>query len=289
MGKRRLIALGNNGLLPFPVHLIFPTCFRHRHLPEGKSGLEPRWSTACGRVVWSALLLKCRPRGIGIFIRNVFHRIAAHIPAKTIRYTAATGMLVVIAIAAFILYDLDDWLEVSDPFPGSIDLLFTLSGESTRLDYSKKLFERGACRSWLISDPDTGLPAAIRRQRRAAGDVWGVDTCQNTRSEIMFLKSFLGKTEWRSEHRENARRGDIRAIPKIGIVSNWYHMRRVKIIVEAFIPESRFSFYYFPVPSNYDTYRDRRKHWWRQKKVKDIALFELGKIVYFIINHPFHL
>jgi|WetSurMetagenome_2_1015567.scaffolds.fasta_scaffold110547_1 hypothetical protein len=189
-------------------------------------------------------------------------------------------VLVAIAATGFFFYRLDAWLEVSDPLPGTIDLLFTLSGESTRLDYSKKLFAQGACHSWLISDPDTGLPATIRRQRLSAGDISGVDTCGNTRSEIRFLKSFLGKTEYREG------KG---TLPKIGIVSNWYHLRRAKILVETYIPKGGFSFYYLAVPREYDTYRDSRKHWWRQKVVKDIALFELGKIIYFYSTHPFQV
>jgi hypothetical protein len=196
------------------------------------------------------------------------------------------GVVIVIGLGYYVFLNMDVGLEVVDPLPKSLDVLFTLSGEMTRLQYSKELFAKGRVSFWLLSFPNKKIMDTFQKDGLDTARIGIVDSCANTRSEIAFLKQWLmtGPRSRRFLRQENGQ--DSTKKVNVGIVSNWYHMRRIQLIVETQIRKGLFTSFYLPVPNTYDTYRDRHKSWWRQKTVREIVYSEWKKNIYYLFSHP---
>jgi hypothetical protein len=196
------------------------------------------------------------------------------------------GAAFVVGFCCFIFRNLDAWLEVSDPLPNSLDLLFTTSGEETRFRYSKKLFSQGRVSFWLLSYPTSAIADSLRKENFNIKRIGVVDSCANTQSEIACLEHWMeSDCRWRQFIGKEARK-DAQEVAKVGIVSNWYHMLRIKLIVTAQTRNRSVSYYYLPVPSEYDQYRNRYKSWWRQSAVRYVVFLEWKKIVYYFLKNP---
>jgi uncharacterized SAM-binding protein YcdF (DUF218 family) len=188
-----------------------------------------------------------------------------------------------VVIGVFLFVHLDRFLVVSDPLPSSLDALFTLGGEDTRLAYSKQLYVKYSPVLWLISYADKNLIRSLEKEKIDTSRITLVDTCKNTRSEIRYMEKWV---------RDRALSGRLdtgtAAVgpPRIGIVSNWYHMRRINMIIRAQAPKNRLRYYYLAVPGSYESYRNTGKRWWRQKNMRDVVFLEWEKIIYYFVMHP---
>jgi uncharacterized SAM-binding protein YcdF (DUF218 family) len=192
-----------------------------------------------------------------------------------------------IGVGCVVFRNLDRWLEISDPLPGRIDVLFTLSGEDSRLQYSSELFSEHRASFWLISNPDKKITGALQAVGIDTTRIFVVDSCANTRSEIAFLKQWI-LTDPRAGRipLKDAGQGAPMAC-SVGIVSNWYHMRRTQLIAKNLLGGNFFPCLYLAVPHRFDAYyRDLKKAWWRQRIVRNVVLLEWKKIVYYFFMHP---
>lgn len=210
-----------------------------------------------------------------------------HITKKPVFLVALAGIVFGGGIYGF--RNLGAWLVVSDPLPSSLDVLFTLGGEDSRFVYSKELYARYPRAIWLISYPSATIVRALKTEGFDTSRIAVVDTCQNTRSEIAFLKKWLSLS-FSSMRRPGAlgaatartTSGDSLTI---GIISNWYHMRRIKVIVDRQLPKGAYSLYYLPASITTDPYRYSYKKWWQQKAVRSIVCLEWEKILLYWVKH----
>jgi uncharacterized SAM-binding protein YcdF (DUF218 family) len=150
-----------------------------------------------------------------------------------------------------------------------------------------ELFAKGNISFWLVSYENKKIMARFLQRGLDTARICIVDTCANTRSEIAFLKHWL-ETDPRGG-RYGIRGNGHGALAKgtIGVVSNWYHMRRIQLIVGNLFGKDRFSCLLLAVPNRFDAhYRDLKKNWWRQRAVRAVVLLEWKKIVYYIFKRP---
>jgi hypothetical protein len=102
-----------------------------------------------------------------------------------------------------------------------------------------------------------------------------VDTCANTRSEVGYLKNrlaFLTSSKYRTLSPK--RRLDI------GIVSNWYQMRRILVIINRKFPHRVYAFHYLTAQTEDPVvYRQ----WWKQKNIRGVVFSEWGKILLYLL------
>jgi uncharacterized SAM-binding protein YcdF (DUF218 family) len=205
---------------------------------------------------------------------------------KTVFLIAFAGIIIGGGIYGF--RNLGAWLVVSDPLPSSLDVFFTLGGEDSRLVYSQELYARYPRAIWLISYPSAAISRALKKEGFDTSRIAVVDTCQNTRSEIAFLSQRLSLAFphlFRPAALKAATTGDSDDSLKIGIISNWYHMRRIKVIVDRQLPKGAYSLYYLPASIATDPYRYSYKKWWRKKVVRSIVFLEWEKILLYLVRH----
>ena len=206
---------------------------------------------------------------------------------RIIAGTICTGIVLIVGVLLYVFRHLDTWLEVSDPLPESLDVIFTLAGEGSRIRYSKELFSQRGNLFWLISYTNKKIITIFQKDGLDTSRIYIIDTCANTLSEIDFLAHWLRRASQSAKSSEITGKQNGRGEPKIGIISNWYHMRRIKWMIATQMPRKHFHFYYLPVPPIYDIYRDNSKAWWRQQIVREMVLLEWQKIIYYWIRRPF--
>ena len=188
-------------------------------------------------------------------------------------------LIMIFAVAIYIASNLGSWLMISDPLPPSLDVLFTLSGEMSRIVYSKQLIAKYPGVKWFFSYPRKKVMSNFAREGFDTSRIFIVDTCSNTRSEIAFLKNLVKSQPASLMQTETAISDDVL---KIGIISNWYHMRRIKLIMDTQIKNKTCKFYYLPAPpESEDTY----KKWWRNKSVRNVVRLEWEKIFLYRFTH----
>jgi uncharacterized SAM-binding protein YcdF (DUF218 family) len=176
-------------------------------------------------------------------------------------------VLMVLAVAGlYTISNLGKWLIVEDSVPESLDVIFTPSGETSRITYSKYLFRKNRNAIWLISYPGKKIMSSFARDSLDTTRIYITDTCMNTRSEMAFLKG------WMESHGKSA--GKSRQ--KVAIVSAWYHMKRIQLIIKAQIKDRKYKIYMLPVePESPDIYGK----WWKNRNVRSIVLREWEKII----------
>jgi uncharacterized SAM-binding protein YcdF (DUF218 family) len=202
-----------------------------------------------------------------------------------------TGVILSFAVLAIgsgciAFVNLDKWLEIADPLPDSLDVLFTLSGEESRLAYSVELFAKRKISFWLVSSQDKNIMKTFLQRGLDTSRIYVIDTCSNTRSEIAFLDHWLTARGMRKGCSDRSQPEGTAGAEKVGIVSNWYHMRRIQLIVMEQFKKRGPSCSYFSVPCRFDWYQGARKGWWRQRVIRDVVFLEWGKILYYIFKHP---
>jgi len=160
---------------------------------------------------------------------------------KYAKRTLLLLVLIVIVTAAILLFrNAGVYLLVNDPLPGKLDLLFTFAGENARNRYSEELLKQYSDAHWLLSDYKDGYVRILRRDSFDMSRVTIVDTCKNTFSEVLALKTYL----------ENPKDNILRDHQKplhIGLISGPYHMRRIQLMTKKAITSDSINIYYLPV------------------------------------------
>lgn len=129
------------------------------------------------------------------------------------------------------------WMYVSDDVPDSLDVIFTFSGESMRIDYSEKLKASFPKSQWVISHFYKDKKIKIKDNT----NICLVDTCKNTRSEIFFIR------DWLKNYKKNE-------IINVAFISSPFHMKRISLLKRMYLTkwhDKNIRFYYLPVPFYY--------------------------------------
>jgi hypothetical protein len=188
-----------------------------------------------------------------------------------------TGSIVIVftATVIFCYRNLGNWLLVSDPEPEKIDLVFTFAGGPLRDERSIELLKKHPEAKWLSS---TGNHCAIitlcKKSKIDTSRVTIIDTCTSTWGEVEVLKCYLKKN---------------RLIKIVGLVSNEWHMRRIKMsIFKQGI--KRVQIASLPVPLEISgPQRQAFKRWWKKEAPKAIVESEITKLGYYMLgmsNYP---
>ncbi|HEX7510116.1 MAG TPA: hypothetical protein VF335_02350 [Chitinivibrionales bacterium] len=174
-----------------------------------------------------------------------------------------------------LFFNLGSLLIVSNQPPDTLDVLYTLSGENTRIVYAKTLYDHYPNALRIISCPPEMKSDSAFQQWVHRNKIETVDTCGNTRSEISFLINSLSRIQ----------SANSKKIISVGIISNWYHMRRVQLIVNTQMKHPKCRVFYLCVPSQIDPYRSGAATWWKQQLYRHIVFSELEKIVLYWLQH----
>lgn len=157
------------------------------------------------------------------------------------------------------------WMIVSDSLPDKLDVIFIFSGDATRDMYTQGLLKKYPSAQLIIS---THLKAEEYRgkywllENDDFGKINFVDTCSNTRGEILFLKKWLKK----NKNKNNM---------IVGLVSSPYHLRRILFLQNLYISEYNIDFKYLAVPEEYYGSYKYFLNWWKS----DLVKLELVKLV----------
>jgi uncharacterized SAM-binding protein YcdF (DUF218 family) len=184
-------------------------------------------------------------------------------------------LIVFTAIGLFVFKNLASWLIVSDPVPKSLDVIFTFGGEDSRITYSKSLFSKNPRALWIISYENRKLVQTLGKEGFDTSRIRIVDTCTSTFAEISFLKNQMADFVKPRGNSGNA------GLPTIGLVSNWYHMRRIKLTASHKIPKELCRLVYISVPLSQNDSAKIKGAWWKDKVVSSIVRFEWWKILYY--------
>ena len=189
------------------------------------------------------------------------------------------SLLIVFAvIGLFVFKNLASWLIVSDPVPKSLDVIFTFGGEDSRIAYSKSLFSKNPRALWIISYENRKLVQTLWKEGFDTSRIRIVDTCTSTFSEISFLKNQIADFVKPRGNSGNA------GSPTIGLVSNWYHMRRIKLTASRVIPKDLCKLKYFSVPLTKNESSRFLGAWWKDDNVRSIVCSEWWKILYYQVR-----
>lgn len=192
------------------------------------------------------------------------------IPAAGVRRRLTAFFIIVTALAVTLalLSKTGDWLSVSDPAPVRLDVIFTFAGENQRITYSRELVQRFPAARWVLSDYLHQYSRILSREKFDMSKVAVLDTCPSTRSEVSGLADWLA--------------GDT-AGSAIGLVSNPFHMRRIKFMVNDRVRGAagcHYQFYYLPVPvERYGWTTGAVHRWWKSKTLRTWTFSEIGKLI----------
>jgi uncharacterized SAM-binding protein YcdF (DUF218 family) len=189
------------------------------------------------------------------------------------------GFLIIFAVVGiFVFKNLASWLIVSDPVPKSLDVIFTFGGEDSRTIYSKSLFSKNPHALWIMSSDNKMLIQTLGKEGFDTSRIRIVDTCTSTFAEISFLKNQIA--DFVKTRGNSGKAG----LPTIGLVSNWYHMRRIKLTASRAIPKKLCTLKYFSVPLTENESTRYLGAWWKDGNVRSVVSSEWWKILYYQVR-----
>lgn len=198
------------------------------------------------------------------------------------------SLIVLASTGWFLFKNLALWLIVSDPVPRSLDALFTFGGEDSRITYSRSLFLKNPQAIWVISSDNKKLIRTLGKEGLDTARIILVDTCSSTNSEISFLNNwiaeFIKKRAETAYDKKFSHAPDKTDLPEIGLVSNWYHMRRIQLTASRKIPKKLCLVSYCSVPLSKNELTRISTTWWKDKIVSSIVYSEWWKILYYQLS-----
>ena len=191
-------------------------------------------------------------------------------------------LAVVIGAAAMLFLEAGSWLAFSEPVPPHVDIVFTFGGENVRIAYSRELMQRFPDAHWVISDFTHRYARILQREGYDMSCVTILDTCRYTISEVRGLADWL-RTERDSTGSSTAKtRAALRRPLHIALVSNPFHMRRIKFIIETVFHDPAIRFHYLPVPPERYSWSSKSiTRWWEFKSIRQWVGSEIAKLMIF--------
>ncbi len=178
-----------------------------------------------------------------------------------------------------------DWLAASDSCQKA-DVIFVLAGRENRKHFAVRLFQEGWAPRLLLSVgrfeirrfsnlklPTSldllALASATEPRRRHYFVTFGPGTA-SARSIALnpfgTLREILAFSEWLRENR---------CIRSVTIVSSGFHLKRVRMCCERFLPAgTRLNFLAVPEEG-----RSLRVHWWQEPKARKLIFAEVLKVL----------
>jgi hypothetical protein len=177
---------------------------------------------------------------------------------------------ILIILILLIIPLLDNFLYLKDDIPENIDVLFTFSGDPERIRYSNDIFIKYNTDFWLLSFSNEISLNSIFDNNDFSNNISIVDTCKNTYSEIISLNQYL----------MNKFKSDQQPV-RIVLVSSYFHLKRIKLLVNRLIKTQNYYFYYIPVP--YDRYQNKfnKNYWFIDKHYRNSIIKETIKYIYY--------
>ena len=212
-----------------------------------------------------------------------------------------------ISVGSFAFINLGKWLLVSDPLPEKLDVIFVFGGTLSRARYALRLKDKYPDVRIIINNSKNRINKNLDIANILAKEGFntdnvlsiGIDTIRflnaerNVKSgtylEVIFLIQWMQNylTGKKASNRIGDSPTDIIKNVSVGLVSDGFHMRRIKLLVERKMKKLQCKFWY--LPSNIDKNKhtgDSYTYWWKYKKIRKVVLRETFKFVYtiFFIN-----
>lgn len=185
-------------------------------------------------------------------------------------------------ICGFCFLNLGKWLIVSDSPDDRMNVIFTFAGENARITYSKYLFRKNPESLWIISYPSIKIKSVLNHDNLDTSRIIVVDTCTDTKAEVSYI------LQWQRLHaRQLARQTVSGRTPVIGLVSSWYHMRRIKLLLDSQSKKESCSVRFLPAQINDSTENKPENTWWKNSSNRHIVLSEWGKLLYLYCSKAF--
>ncbi len=184
-------------------------------------------------------------------------------------------LCIVIAVFFFyiiktILFSFNEWISCSGDKPKKVDCIVTFAGEAAREVYAKSLIDSGYSKKWVASKWESDILKEIEFEYKSTVLEF-MGTSENTHDEVDSLLKWLDNNK---------------SIKNVALVSGFYHMRRIKLLVEKKKLNGSCNFFYWPVPSvNYGFSKKDIDFWWKNKHLRNLYAFELQKIAYYFIKY----
>jgi uncharacterized SAM-binding protein YcdF (DUF218 family) len=166
-------------------------------------------------------------------------------------------------MAAYTVFlNIGDWLSISDP-PQKADIVICLGGNNDRVTRAVTLFNQGFAKKILATNNDvyTQILKLKVPPEKVIKPPW---LAENTYKEGIMIAQILSK-----ENHTSAL-----------VVSDAYHLYRVKWTLEDTLPEKVPRLYYIPSDQS-----ENRISWWINNNSRALVLWEIPKIVYYWIWH----
>ena len=151
-----------------------------------------------------------------------------------------TGLLtasVLLAGAAILAHQLGRKFPVQEAPPRNIDAIFTFGMAPARYAYSESLWRDHADAEWFISDPLDYIGKRMLRRGIPSEKLAVVINRRNTYQEIEALDSLL-----------HSRLGHANRKLEIALVSDDYHLLRIRMLANRHLDHSRYHFVFLAVP-----------------------------------------
>lgn len=198
------------------------------------------------------------------------------------------GIVPAAGLGLFLFFKIGTLLAVNDPVPQRLDVIFTFGGENERVSYSRKLMQQFPDAHWVLSDYYHFFSHILQRDGFAMTRVSFLDTCANTLSEVHGLWDWIAGHEdslYKSKNtlvRETSGLNKPPVTLSVGLVSNPFHMRRIKFMAQTVFSNTPVTLYCLPVPL--DQYHWKSQDvlfWWQSKTTRSWVLSEIGKLLAF--------
>ncbi len=195
--------------------------------------------------------------------------------APTRREISLCALVAVSILALVLKYRvMGNWLEVIDPEPAHIDVIFTFGGENARDRFSLELARAHPEAVWILSTYNA-------RERIRTLDLYDidsarlvvVDTLKNTWEEVKFLREWLRQKEGVDSPRT------------VALVSGPYHMRRIKIAAVRLLNHVPCRLSFVPTPMKaYNHSPAAYRTWWRDRTLRPLVRLECVKTLYYLVR-----
>lgn len=155
-------------------------------------------------------------------------------------FLVTSGIVTISIYKKSLVHCMGKYLFVQSLLPANLDVIMSFGGaRSTRDRYAQELVKKFPNATWVLSGRNK--EAYMKELSKNGVDtvkIDFVDACESTLDEIQYLKKYLVKQKQTAT---------------VGLVSNQFHMRRIKLFAEYVIGSDRKTdknqLQYLPVPS----------------------------------------
>jgi len=198
-------------------------------------------------------------------------------PRLILRSTLVIAAITAVALPLSVVFrNLGKWISASDTIPGTLDVLFVLSGDVERFRYARELLHKGSAASVLASVPHESWTQRLLHNEHMEKEFTLLNhPCTDTHCEIRYLSSWLS---------ENHPHHPIR----LGLLTSPYHAQRTRALSSFLLHNSHLNISIITVPlDRYPVNERDYSRWWRNSTVRCAVFDEAVKLPFDVLRAKF--